>query len=471
MDDARFPSKRIWLVDSNPHSRDGIARVLEAAGWDVALFGTLDAALETAGTLPPALACIDAETSRRADSMRRIEAALPDLTCVVLIAANEIDTAVAPSDAVHEYVEQPVNGNRLVQAVERAAERSWLRKRVRHLESTLCAEKFLAQIAGESQAMRVLSEQVGRLGESNAPVCILGESGSGKDVVARALHAAGRQHSGALVTVSCTATPKALQAAELCGEERSSDASERLTGRFEDAQGGTLFFDEVSELSLAAQAALLGALRHRSFQRVGGDAPLPFTARVVCASQRDLALEVRAGRFHKELFQLLMGQVLKLPPLRDRKSDIPQLVSFFLQQLSSDVGRQIGSISPDALEAIMTYDWPGNVRELRNIVHRAMLSADSREITLAQLPRAIQASAMVGTPPLGRGESIGRFPRDPSETLNLRELERRAIQRALETSGGCVSHAARLLGIGRATIYRKLAAFDMKSQPTTGDLS
>ncbi|MCA9642867.1 MAG: sigma-54-dependent Fis family transcriptional regulator [Polyangiaceae bacterium] len=265
MDDARFPSKRIWLVDSNPHSRDGIARVLEAAGWDVALFGTLDAALETAGTLPPALACIDAETSRRADSMRRIEAALPDLTCVVLIAANEIDTAVAPSDAVHEYVEQPVNGNRLVQAVERAAERSWLRKRVRHLESTLCAEKFLAQIAGESQAMRVLSEQVGRLGESNAPVCILGESGSGKDVVARAVHAAGRQHSGALVTVSCTATPKALQAAELCGEERSSDASERLTGRFEDAQGGTLFFDEVSELSLAAQAALLGALRHRSF--------------------------------------------------------------------------------------------------------------------------------------------------------------------------------------------------------------
>ncbi|MCB9584523.1 MAG: hypothetical protein H6718_03960 [Polyangiaceae bacterium] len=146
-------------------------------------------------------------------------------------------------------------------------------------------------------------------------------------------------------------------------------------------------------------------------------------------------------------------------------------MSFFLQQLSSDVGRQIGSISPDALEAIMTYDWPGNVRELRNIVHRAMLSADSREITLAQLPRAIQASAMVGTPPLGRGESIGRFPRDPSETLNLRELERRAIQRALETSGGCVSHAARLLGIGRATIYRKLAAFDMKSQPTTGDLS
>ncbi len=313
--------------------------------------------------------------------------------------------------------------------------------------------------------MREFARQLERVLQSDATVCLFGESGSGKEVAARLLHARGRRSRGPFVAINCAAIPHSLQESELFGHEKGAftGAVSTYKGRFEQAAGGTLFLDEVGEMSPALQASLLRALQERAIRRVGGSVDVPVDVRIVCATHRDLEAEVAAGRFRQDLFFRLVVYPARVPPLRERADDIPGLVRHFLDALAADVGRGIDRVTPEALDALIAHPWSGNVRELQNVLHRAMLSADGDEVELSDLPAELRARVLPAASMRGIG-ACEAVHADPFEALlgpedevpTLAALERRAIDRALRVTSGHIGHAARLLGIGRTTLYRRL---------------
>ncbi|HJL14406.1 MAG TPA: sigma-54 dependent transcriptional regulator [Sandaracinaceae bacterium LLY-WYZ-13_1] len=385
----------------------------------------------------------------------------PDLPIVVVTAERSIETAVSAMRAgAYDFVTKPLDRQRFLLAVARAAERRRLTERVRGLESELDGQRAMARLVGDSAPMQELGRQIKRVLASDVAVAIFGDSGTGKELVARAIHENGHRRDGDFVAVNCAAIPESLQESELFGHEKGAftGATALHRGRFEQAQGGTLFLDEIGEMSPATQATLLRTLQERTIRRVGGSQDLPVDVRILCATHRDLEAEVEAGRFRQDLYYRLVVYPLHLPSLRERSGDIPSLVRHFVERLGGDVGHTPRRIDPAAIEALMQHDWPGNVRELQNVVHRALLACEGDVLTLAHLPPAIRDRTLPDVPPLssappGRGE-----PERP--VLPLRELEQRAIRRALDETDGNVSEAARLLGIGRATVYRRLAEMD-----------
>jgi DNA-binding NtrC family response regulator len=306
--------------------------------------------------------------------------------------------------------------------------------------------------------MQRVAQHVERVVDSDVAVCLFGDSGTGKELVARAIHDGGSRRAASFVAINCGAIPESLQESELFGHERGAftGATQLRRGRFEQAHGGTLFLDEVGEMSLATQASLLRALQERKIVRVGGGAEIPVDVRIIAATHRDLRAEVQAGRFREDLYFRLVVYPIFLPPVRERPEDIPLLVGHFLRKLRDDVGRKVERVSPEVLDALSRYPWPGNVRELENVVHRSLLSCRGDELGLSDLPPEIQARALPSLPAAGAD--------DRRETvLPLRELERLAIERALAMTGGSVGRAAKLLGIGRATLYRRLATLQAPS--------
>jgi DNA-binding NtrC family response regulator len=266
------------------------------------------------------------------------------------------------------------------------------------------------------------------------------------------------------VAINCAGIPEALQESELFGHERGAftGATHLHRGRFEQAHGGTLLLDEQGEMSLAAQAALLRTLQEKTIRRVGGSTDVPVDVRIVCATHRDLKKEVEAGRFREDLYFRLVVYPIYLPPLRERREDILLLVGHFLRRLSADVGRRVERIEPDALDALSKHSWPGNVRELQNVVHRSLLASSGDVIGLADLPPDIRKLALPSIPPATTSvKQVDIFGPDDNEVIPMRELERRAIERALRVTRGSVGKAARLLGIGRATLYRRIAGLDL----------
>jgi DNA-binding NtrC family response regulator len=366
----------------------------------------------------------------------------------------------------YDYVTKPLDRDRLLLAVHRAHERRELLSNVRRLESALTERSVLGSIVGKSPPMRELAQQVQRVLESDVAVCVFGESGTGKELVARAIHAGSVRRRGPFVAINCAGIPESLQESELFGHERGAftGATQMRRGCFEQANGGTLLLDELGEMSLQTQASLLRTIQEKTIRRVGGSSEIPIDVRIVCATHRDLRAEVEAGRFREDLYFRLVVYPIHLPPLRHRVEDIPTLVGHFLRALSKDVGRDVQSISAEALEALGRHHWPGNVRELQNVVHRSLLACRSDEITLADLPPDIRELALPAIlPQVHVNGANGNRYQEPSEEdiIPLRELERRAIQRALRATHGSVGRAAKLLGIGRATLYRRIATLDL----------
>src|SRR6188768_2262787 len=388
-----------------------------------------------------------------------------ELPIIVVTAQRELETAVSAMRAgAYDYITKPLDRDRLLLAVHRARERRELVINVRRLESALTERSVLGAIVGKSPPMRELAQQVQRVLESEVAVCVSGESGTGKELVARAIHSGGPRKRGPFVAINCAGIPESLQESELFGHERGafSGATQMRRGCFEQANGGTLLLDEIGEMSLQTQASLLRTLQEKTIRRVGGSGEIPIDVRMVCATHRDLRAEVEAGRFREDLYFRLVVYPIHLPALRERVEDIPLLVGHFLRTLTSDVGRQVQRISPEALEAMSRHRWPGNERELQNVVHRSLLACRGDEINLADLPPDIRE---LGLPSLGlsvvpsNGSTVNGHVEN--EILPLRELERRAIQRALRATQGSVGKAAKLLGIGRATLYRRIATLDL----------
>jgi DNA-binding NtrC family response regulator len=309
--------------------------------------------------------------------------------------------------------------------------------------------------------MRKVYDQVEKVLESEITVFIAGESGTGKELVSKAIHYASLRSDGPFIDVNCAAIPEGLQESELFGHEKGAFTGAVAThpGKFEQASGGTIFLDEVGEMSPSAQARLLRVLQERVLQRVGGTDTIELDVRVISASNRDLASMVEEGSFRQDLYYRLVVFPITLPPLRDRREDIPALVEHFLEKHARDAGKRVTRVEARAMEAMASHGWPGNVRELENVIHRTLLVSSGLELTLEDLPPGIgddAAAPQEAQPVAAAGTGTG--------TLNLEELERETIVRAMELNEGNLSDVARQLGIGRSTLYRKLEQYGLREK-------
>ncbi|HEX5748150.1 MAG TPA: sigma-54 dependent transcriptional regulator [Archangium sp.] len=373
----------------------------------------------------------------------------PDIPVVVLTAFGTLETAVAAIRAgAYDFVTKPVDVDALVLVLERAVQHRALREEVRRLRQALGDASADGGWVGESPALRRVYELIERVADSDTSVLITGESGTGKEVAARALHARSRRHAGPFVAINCAAMPEQLLESELFGHARGAftDAKAARTGLFIKANGGTLFLDEVGEMPLSLQPKLLRALQERTVRPVGGDSELPFDARIVAATNRDLELAVEEGRFREDLYYRLNVIGLELPPLRARGNDVLLLAQRFVEHFAGRSGKRVLGLSPAAAQRLLTYTWPGNVRELQNCIERAVALTSYEQLTVEDLPERIRDY---------RGSNRAQAD-DVSELVSLEEMERRYIQRVLEAVGGSRTLASRILGVDRKTIYRKL---------------
>ena len=372
-------------------------------------------------------------------------------------------------DAFDEHEVALVEG--IAVQIGTALERDQLSAEVMRLRSVLHERRAEDRIIGQAPAMRRAIELALNVADTQTSVLIQGESGTGKELLANLIHYNSRRRSGPYVKLNCGAIPESLLESELFGHERGSftGAHQRRRGRFEEADGGTLFLDEIGEMSLAAQVSLLRVLQDGEFTRVGGGEVVKADVRVIAASNVDLALAVEQGTFRRDLYYRLSVFPIQLPPLRERPGDVHTLVIHFLEHYKQKTGRFIPGISREALRALTGYDWPGNVRELENAIERAVIIASGRQIELDDLPEQISRTVNEE-----RARTRGERERAAAEgrplTLEvnvpatLDEIEQRAIEATLDYTGGDKTRAARSLGIGRKTLYRKLRQYEGESE-------
>jgi DNA-binding NtrC family response regulator len=457
----------VTIVDDDRAMRALMRGWLEAGGFHVSEHaGGRSAVLGMAELAPVVFLDLRLGDLEGIEVLRHVRSGRPDVRVIVVTNQRSVDTAVACMRAgAFEFIVKPAEGERVLHTARLAHEHAELARTIARLREDAQLGKL---VAGRSSKMQALLREVARVSDVDVPVCVLGESGSGKELVARAIHDGGRRGRGPFVAVNCGAIAPSLQESELFGHDKGAftGAHGIRHGRFEEAHGGTLFLDEVGEMSASLQAMLLRTLQERTIHRVGGAAEIPVDVRVVSATHRDLEALVRDGRFRQDLYFRLVVYPLHVPPLRDRMDDLPALVGHVLGRLRSELAIKVRTISPDALEALSRHDWPGNVRELGNVIQRAVLACDGDEIDLGHLPYAIRAHMLAGLPDAAPDpEPTSHAPSDDStDLLPLRELERRAIIRTLEATEHHMVRAAKILGIGRTTLYRRIVELGIPSR-------
>ncbi len=377
---------------------------------------------------------------------------------VMMTAYGSVDAAVeAMRRGAYDFVTKPVNIDRLEILLQRALRSRKVEAEVVELKKQVEKRYGLERLIGESAAMQEVYETIKQVAPTRATVLIQGESGTGKELVAQALHALSERPKPKFVAVHCAALSAQLLESELFGHEKGAftGASERRIGRFEQANGGTMFLDEIGEIDHATQVKLLRVLgEERSFERVGGNAPIKVDVRLVAATNRDLAKMVSEGKFREDLFFRLSVVPITLPPLRARKEDLPLLVQSMLKSLSEENGKPFRELTADAMQAVLRHDWPGNVRELRTAVEHGVVMASGPKITLRDLPQTVRNSA-VNTGAVAIGNVLATVP--PAERLNVHLTEDLLIEQALTETRGNVTQAAKRLGMSRRTLHRRLA--------------
>jgi two-component system response regulator HydG len=445
---------RVLVVDDDHEMCELLRTQLGRRGFEVAVNASADEALaRLAGDDFDAL--VTDVRMRGIDGLQlceRLRESRPDLPVLVITAFGSLDTAVAAIRAgAFDFLAKPLEIEELCFRLERAIQHRQLSEEVKRLRAR--EPEPAVELVGESVAMRKLRELVARVARSDAPVLVIGETGSGKERVARALHRLGPRPEGPFVALNCAALPEHLLESELFGHARGAftDARSARPGLLVHANGGTLFLDEIAELPLALQPKLLRALEERCVRPVGGEEEVPFEARIVAATNRDLDAAVEEGRFREDLFFRIDVLRVEVPPLRARGSDVLLLAQHHLRECAARLGKQVLGISHGAAERLLRYDWPGNVRELVNCIERAVALTDHEQILVEDLPERIRAE--------GRSHVIVASD-DPSELVPLEIVEQRYIARVMESVGGNKTLAARILGLDRKTLYRKLRQVD-----------
>jgi DNA-binding NtrC family response regulator len=375
---------------------------------------------------------------------------------VLLITAfGTIESAVEAMRAgAFHYVTKPFHNEEILIQVKRALEQQRLQKELKRLRTEVQARERFQNIIGQSAAMQRIFETVAQVSDLSANLLIEGESGTGKEIIARAIHFNSSRASGPFVPVNCAAIPENLLESELFGYVRGAftDARKDRRGLFQEASGGILFLDEIGEIPLTLQAKLLRVLEDKEVRPLGANQSEKVDTRVLSASNQHLEELVRTGKFRQDLFYRLNVIRIELPPLRERREDIPLLVNHFIVKFSNDAKRRVEGIQPDALAALKSHDWPGNIRELEHTIERAILLGKRAEIGLEDLPAHL----------IARGESAFMLGQGLAKQLTLRDLERDYIGKILESTQGNKTEAARILGVDRTTLYRKLEEYKLK---------
>jgi two-component system, NtrC family, response regulator AtoC len=440
----------ILIVDDEKPTREGLRQSLEDE-FDVYTAGNADEALNVLATDQIDLVLTDLRLGGE-DGMALIEKILQrprPPVCMLMTAYGSISTAVeAMKRGAYDFVTKPVNIDELGLKIARAVKGRQTEQENVQLRQQVDKRFGLENLIGESGAMHEIFDTVRQVAPSRATVLLAGESGTGKELIARAIHNLSNRNKTRFIAFNCAAFAPQLIESELFGHERGAftGAMERRVGRFEQAAGGTLFLDEIGEIDSNIQVKLLRALDPGVFERVGGNQSILADVRLIAATNRDLATLVREEKFREDLYYRLNVVQIRVPPLRERKEDIPLLANAFLKEICERDGKAFRPLSPEAMEALLRYDWPGNVRELKGAIDSGVTLAIGNQITVRDLPLTV------------RGASGGLAPREVGNQglVNIHDNETRLIMRALDESGGNRTEAAKKLGISRRTLHRRL---------------
>jgi two-component system, NtrC family, response regulator AtoC len=457
------PHLRLLVVDDEQSIRRLCATVGQTLGLICAEADTAEAALEAVETAPPDLVVTDLKLPNLSgvELLRKIKEALPRAEVAIMTGHGSIESAVeAMRQGAYDYIEKPFRVERLRQLLQRMAEKVRLVNENQFLRERVSAETKLDGITGSSAKIQDVLRMISRLKETRTPVLIAGESGTGKELVARAIHFRGPLAHMPFVAVDCGSLVPTLMESELFGHEKGAftGALKAKDGLFQAANGGTIFLDEIGELPLEMQAKLLRVLQEKEVRPVGSNDKVPVDVRVMAATNRDLEAAYRAGTFRKDLYFRLNVVTLHLPALRERRSDVPQLVNCFLDRYAPGENVQV---SPAAMKSLLQYDWPGNVRELENSIARALALGDHKMIDSNDLPPEIRAA---------QSSELTSQDAAALSTTALADLERLTILRVFEQAGGDKKLAGKMLGISRATLYRKLKQYNIPLRPASKQL-
>jgi len=450
----------ILVVDDDVEMRALVHDVLKARGHQVTTAGNGQEALIQLAQTDFAVVLTDLRMKgmEGTELLAEIKRLYPDTGVILMTAFGSVETAVeAMKHGASDYLTKPVKSDEIVRVVERVVREAALRREVSRLRKEVHKEYSFHQILGKSKAIQGVFDLIRRVADSPTNILITGESGTGKELVAKAIHYNSDRREAPFVPVNCAAIPEQLLESELFGHMRGAftDAKMDKRGLFEEAQKGTVFLDEISELPLMLQAKILRVIQEKEIRRVGATKPISVDVRIIAATNLNLNDEVKAKRFREDLYYRLNVIELKLPPLRERREDIPLLVDAFLKKCGVVRGKEMKGVNEAALAMLMDYAWPGNVRELENVIERAVTLSLGEKISPDDLPPAVQGA---------RGDR--RVLDEAAEkTLPLHEIEKEYIKKILEKMGGNKYQAAHVLGIDRKTLYRKLGEIEGKAQP------
>ena len=448
-------SMNILIVDDEPTIRETCAAVAQQTGMKATTVASAEEALEVLEHSPVDIVLTDLMLQRTSglDLLKRVHDTNPTLPVIVLTQYGTIDSAVAATRlGAVDYVTKPFRIEELRARLERAARAVELQQENQLLREQLRTRPGFGGLIGVSERMQRVYKIMQKVSQHEYPVLILGESGTGKELVAKSIHFSGPRKNRPFAPVDCSALVPTLIESELFGYVKGAftGAQHGKQGLLEAAQGGTLFLDEIGDIPVDLQAKLLRALQEREVKPVGSTERRRIDVRIIAATHRDLESAIKSGTFRQDLYFRLNVVQVKLPPLRERKSDIPLLVTSFLDKFS-DPQQPPRTISEDAMRQLIGYDWPGNVRELENAIERAVALGSGPIVHVADLPSNLQYPTTERVP-------------DKNELLPLEELERRAILRTLRETGGDKLAAARILGIGKTTLYRKLKQYHLEAE-------
>jgi DNA-binding NtrC family response regulator len=474
----------VYVVDDDSSVRESVGSLIRSAGWPVEAFGSARQFLDSPWATQPGCVVLDLDLPGMSglELQQKLD---PRFSVIFLTGRGDIPTSVRAMKAgAQEFLTKPPPEDQLLEAIARAIARTAPR-RTRPAGGDLVADGSVGMI-GTSHAFTRVLDLVDAVAPTEASVLILGETGTGKERVARAVHDRSTRSSKPFISVNCASIPQSLIASDLFGHEKGAftGAVQRRVGRFEQAQGGTIFLDEVGDLPAETQVALLRVLQEREFERVGGNRPIAADVRVIAATNRDLPAAIAAGAFRSDLFYRLNVFPIEMPPLRDRKEDIPLLVEYFMNR-GRGPEKPARRVHPRALDLLNAYSWPGNIRELQNVVERALIVSPEEELTVDARwlpgPAAEPRRSPTSEPPAVRETATGDVasngtsdeasgtiepdsePEDATLVAggSLADLERQTIVRTLAAVGGNRRLAASKLGIGLRTLYEKLKRYDL----------
>ncbi len=467
-------SASILIVDDEEAILASLSSILQDEGYEVTTAKSGGEALRIFTTDPPDLAILDIWMPEMdgLETLKRVRELVPTAQVMMMSGHGSIETAVkAIKLGAYDYIEKPLSLENVTLRVKHALEQYRLEEENRSLR-TKVQRKF--ELVGQSAAMQQLRQLIGTAGPTNSRVLIGGENGTGKELVARAIHVQSARADRPFVAVNCAAIPETLIESELFGHEKGSfsGATSMKRGQFEQADGGTLFLDEIGDMSLSTQAKVLRALQEQQFTRVGGTKLLKVDVRVLAASNKDLLKEIEKGQFREDLYYRLNVVPVVVPPLRERREDIPLLVRHFMKLHAEEQGLRLKEITPEAMSVFQQYDWPGNIRELRNLIERLMIMVPGPVIDTAQANLSLQVRP--GGPASAPGVAAAAPTVSPLFTTHYDSLrdarnafEKEYIGRKLREHHWNISRTAEDLKVERSHLHRKIKLLDVEMRPET----